>query len=165
MDDLLYNACIRYFTSLADYGYRNEEDVKKLLFYVYIQELVNTTSLAIPEADYKSLENALYCLYGTTCLIPYPDYCERPMYAHLGDIAELSARMAKVEEVNADQDELLATHTGQISDIQALDERQNSRLDNIELLDTRQNERLDTIEGTNVTKDETDIEEINDIIL
>ena len=107
MDDLLYNSCLRYFTSLTDYGYRNEEDVKKLLFYVFIQELVNTTSIVISEENYKHLENALYCLYGTTCLIPYPDYCERPMYAHLGDIAELSARLAKVEEVNADQYEKL----------------------------------------------------------
>ena len=68
---------------------------------------MNTTSIVISEENYKHLENALYCLYGTTCLIPYPDYCERPMYAHLGDIAELSARMAKVEEVNADQYEKL----------------------------------------------------------
>lgn len=98
MDDLLYNSCLRYFTSLANFGYTSEADVKKLLFYVYIQELVNTTSIAIPPEDYKSLENALYCMYGTTCLMPYPDYCERPMYAHLGDIAELSYRLATAED-------------------------------------------------------------------
>lgn len=102
MDDLLYESCLRYFTSLANYGFKSEKDVKKLLFYVFIQELVNTTSIVIPEDDYKHLENALYCMYGTTCLIPYPNYCERPMYAHLGDIAELSARMARAEEHLAD---------------------------------------------------------------
>jgi len=107
MDDLLYNSCLRYFTSLTDYGYRNEEDVKKLLFYVFIQELVNTTSIVISEEDYKELEKALYNFYGTTFLMPYPDYCERPMYAHLGDIAELSARMAKAEEINAQQNDRL----------------------------------------------------------
>lgn len=107
MDDLLYNSCLRYFTSLANYGFKSDEDVKKLLFYVFIQELVNTTSIVISEEDYKCLENALYSLYGTTCLIPYPDYCERPMYAHLGDIAELSARMAKAEEINVQQNNRL----------------------------------------------------------
>ena len=107
MDDLLYEPCLRYFTSLANYGFRSEKDVKKLLFYVYIQELVNTTSIVIPEEDYKHLENALYCMYGTTCLMPYPNYCERPMYAHLGDIAELSARVAKAEEINAQQNDRL----------------------------------------------------------
>lgn len=98
MDDLLYNSCLRYFTSLGNYGYQSEADVKKLLFYVYIQELVNTTSIVISEEDYKTIENALYNMYGTTCLMPYPDYCERPMYAHLGDIAELSKRVATAED-------------------------------------------------------------------
>ena len=98
MDDLLYNACVRYFTSLGNYGYRNEKEVKKLLFYVFIQELVNTTSIVISEEDYKDIENALYCMYGTTCLIPYPDYCNNPMYSHLGDIAELSVRVSKTED-------------------------------------------------------------------
>lgn len=104
MDDLLYNSCLRYFTSLANYGFKSEKDVKKLLFYVFIQELVNTTSIVISEEDYKHIENALYCMYGTTCLIPYPNYCERPMYAHLGDIAELSARMERAEETLVLQD-------------------------------------------------------------
>lgn len=107
MDDLLYNVCLRYFTSLTNSGYVSDMDVKKLLLYVYIQELVNTTSIVISEEDYKHLENALYCIYNTTCLIPYPEYCERPMYAHLGDIAELSARVAKAEEVNAEQNDRL----------------------------------------------------------
>jgi len=98
MDDALYEACLRYFTSLANFGYRSETDVKKLLFYVFIQELVNTTSIVIPKEDYKHLENALYSLYGTTCLMPYPDYCENPMTAHLGDIVELSYRVERLEE-------------------------------------------------------------------
>ena len=104
MDDLLYESCLRYFTSLANYGFKSEKDVKKLLFYVFIQELVNTTSIVISEEDYRHIENALYCMYGTTCLIPYPNYCERPMYAHLGDIAELSARMERAEETLVLQD-------------------------------------------------------------
>lgn len=109
MDNLLYESCLRYFTSLANYGFRSEKDVKKLLFYVYIQELVNTTSIVIPEEDYKHLENALYCMYGTTCLMPYPNYCERPMYAHLGDIAELSARLGKLEDTHVDKSDLTAS--------------------------------------------------------
>ena len=98
MDDALYESCLRYFTSLANFGYRSETDVKKLLFYVFIQELVNTTSIVIPKEDYMHLERALYSLYGTTCLMPYPDYCENPMTAHLGDIVELSYRVERLEE-------------------------------------------------------------------
>ena len=59
---------------------------------------MNTTSIVISKEDYEHLENALYCLYGTSCLIPYPDYCENPMFLHLGDVAELSARVSTLEE-------------------------------------------------------------------
>lgn len=126
MDDLLYNACVRYFTSLSHYGYQNETEVKKLLFYVFIQELVNTTSIAIPEDDYKDLENALYCIYGTTCLIPYPNYCNNPMYSHLGDIAELSVRVSKTEDELAalesqNLDSRLTTVEGKVQVLDDLD--------------------------------------------
>lgn len=103
MDDVLYEACLRYFTTLSHYGFKNDEEVKKLLLYVFIHELVNTTSIIINEEDYKHIENALYCLYGTTCLIPYPKYCENPMYLHLGDIAELSKR---VDELQTEVDQI-----------------------------------------------------------
>lgn len=98
MEELLYNAYLRYFTSLGNFGYKSDKEVKKLIFYTFIQELVNTTSIVISKEDYKHLENALYCLYGTSCLIPYPDYCENPMFLHLGDVAELSARVDILEE-------------------------------------------------------------------
>lgn len=98
MEELLYNAYLRYFTALGNFGYKSDKEVKKLIFYTFIQELVNTTSIVISEEDYKHLENALYCLYGTSCLIPYPDYCENPMFLHLGDVAELSARVDILEE-------------------------------------------------------------------
>lgn len=97
MDDLLYKACVKYFTSLASYGYKNETEVKKLLFYIFIQELVNTPSVVISENDYKEIENALYCIYGTSCLIPYPEYCENPMYLHLGDMTEVAKRLEEAE--------------------------------------------------------------------
>lgn len=98
MDDFLYNTCVRYFKSLSNFGYRNYGDVKKLLFLIFINELVNTTSLVIPEEDYDQIEKALYCVFGTSCLIPYPNYCSGFMNLHLGDIAELSARVAKTED-------------------------------------------------------------------
>lgn len=104
MDELLYNSCLRYFTSLANFGFKSESDVKKLLFYVYIQELVNTTSIQISEEDYKHIENALYCMYGTTCLMPYPDYCNQDMTAHLGNTMELIARVDRLEERATTQD-------------------------------------------------------------
>ena len=97
MDDLLYDACVRYFTALSHFGYRSYKDVNKLLFYIFVDELVNNPSIVISEDDYKTIESALYCIYGTSCLIPYPNYCEKSMKLHLGDIAELSQRIAEAE--------------------------------------------------------------------
>lgn len=84
MDDVLYEACKRYFTALAHYGYKDEMEVRKLLLYIYIQELVNIYPVSISGDDYTALEKALYCIYGTTCLIPYPTYCDNPIFLHLG---------------------------------------------------------------------------------
>lgn len=75
MDNLLYDCCLKYFTCLSDFGYRDEEDVKKLLFYVFIQELVNSPSLSISETDFNICKNALYSICGTSCLFSYPEYC------------------------------------------------------------------------------------------
>ena len=154
MDELLYNACLRYFTSIANVGSRNDEDVKKLLFYVYIQELVNTTSIVISEEDYRHIEGALYSIYGTTCLIPYPNYCEESMFAHLGNTAELSARMAKVEEKNAIQDVELADYEVRLEAVE------EAAAPTQELIN-----RVATIENTRVTKNEEDIEDVDDVII
>lgn len=160
MDEILYDACYRYFTTLAHYGYRPEEDLKKLLLFIYIHELVNNTSIIIPKEDYQEIENALYCIYGTTCLIPYPNYCEKAMSLHLGDVAELVSRVANTEQ---DVEDILAldldgriigldgrvtTNEGDIEDIQELDldNRVNALGDRVT---TTEND-IDTIEGQNL---------------
>ncbi len=124
MDDLLYESCSRYFTNLSNYGYRRNEDVKKLLFYVFVNELVNTTSVVITEDDYRSLEKALYCLYGTTCLIPYPNYCYKVMDGHLGNIPELVARVVKLEDITEDI-------TEDVDDLQTLTQQHSELIDEI----------------------------------
>ena len=98
MDDLLYNTYLKYFTKLSNVGYGSDVDLKKIIFYTFIYELVNTTSIVISEKDYKEIETALYCIYGTSCLIPYPNYCKNSMYLHLGDITELASRVVKAEK-------------------------------------------------------------------
>ena len=110
MDNLLYDTLDKYFTSLANYGYRNDTDLFKILFYIFIQELVSTPSVVISEEDYRHIENALYCIYGTSCLIPYPKYCENAMYLHLGDIVEINKRLEEsersVEEIRNNVEQL-----------------------------------------------------------
>lgn len=64
-----------YFRTLTHFGYKKQSDVNKLLVYNFIGEmLTEEMRFFITEEDYKIIEQALYCLYGSSCLIPYPQY-------------------------------------------------------------------------------------------
>jgi hypothetical protein len=47
--------------------------------------------------DYHLIERALDCLYGSTCLIPYPDYLKMSKL-HLGEMGEIASRLKEVED-------------------------------------------------------------------
>lgn len=72
---LSYDGINNYFNTLATLGYKNYEEVSKLLVLLFIEEFIKGPfSLYIDEDDYKVITNTLYNLYGSTCLIPYPEY-------------------------------------------------------------------------------------------
>lgn len=74
-----YEALSRYFTALSQSGYMPYGEVDKLLVFLYIQELIEGKyNVTITEQDYKILQESLYCLYGSTCLIPYTEYVTLP---------------------------------------------------------------------------------------
>lgn len=65
-------------------------NVRKLLVFIIIQEIVDEDCFGIlNEEDYAAINKALYCLYGSTCLIKYPDYynpnTRRTMFIGNGD--------------------------------------------------------------------------------
>lgn len=77
MGDRLFNALSKYFTVLSNTGYFNKTDTLKLYVYVTIVRLFYTTFRGyLNEDSYKIVNKALYCLYGSSCLIPYPDFCD-----------------------------------------------------------------------------------------
>lgn len=66
---------ISYFDTLSKFGYISYKDVYKLLVLDFVKELTSSGfSYFITEDDYKHLQNMLYCLFGSSCLIPYPDF-------------------------------------------------------------------------------------------
>lgn len=72
---LSYDGINTYFNTLATLGYKNYKEVNKLIALLFIEEFINSSfNLYINEEDYKIINNALYCLYGSTCLIPYPEF-------------------------------------------------------------------------------------------
>lgn len=70
----VYNTVNSYFSVLSHIGYKSYEEVNKLLVFIFIEELLcGQLSQFITEEDYKIINNALYCLYGS-CMIPFPNY-------------------------------------------------------------------------------------------
>lgn len=101
MVDNVYNSLHKYFTSLSNTGYVKNKEVNKLLVYISIQELLDNDFRGLVSAeDYELINKALYCLYGSTCLIPYPDYYSnknnRIMY--IGSYSELAHRVSELEK-------------------------------------------------------------------
>lgn len=74
----------RYFNTLALFGYKNYTDVYKLLALLYIEELLTQQAYSgfISEEDYRVIMDALYCLTGSTCLIPYPEFINNDSLIH-----------------------------------------------------------------------------------
>ena len=73
--NLLNAALDNYFKALEQFGYKKESDVDKLLALTCIEELTSgEMKIFITEEDYRAIERAVYCLLGSTCLMPYPSF-------------------------------------------------------------------------------------------
>ena len=98
MEELVYNALCRYYNTLEKTGYLSYDQVEKLLVLTFFKDFVTTDYRGlITYDDYRTIEQALNCLFGTTCLIPYPDYLKMGKL-HLGDITELACRVKNLED-------------------------------------------------------------------
>ena len=72
----VYDSITRYFRGLSHTGYKSYNEVNKLIVFTFIEELLyGPLSQFVTDKDYTTINNALYCLYGS-CMIPYPAYKE-----------------------------------------------------------------------------------------
>ena len=76
LTNLSYEALHRYFTRLSQSGYMKYSDVDSLIILLYIQEIVKEFDLDIEEQTI--INNALSCLQGSNCMIPYSG-CKRSL--------------------------------------------------------------------------------------
>jgi uncharacterized protein (DUF608 family) len=97
MDEYIYQSLSHYYTALGKLGYYKYADVKKLLVLLFYRDFVfNDYRGFISRSDYLTIERALNCLFGTTCLMPYPDYLKMGN-VQLGGITELATRVKNLE--------------------------------------------------------------------
>ena len=98
MDSIIYEAIAKYYHALEVKGYMSDSQAYKLLVMAFYNEFVkNDYRGTLSKEDYHLIEKALDCLYGTTCLIPYPDYLKMGKL-HLGQMEEIDARLTAVEK-------------------------------------------------------------------
>lgn len=75
----------------------NKDSQKALVLSFYWDYIYNMPGHILKRDEYMLIEKALDCLYGSTCLIPYPDYLKMGKL-HLGQMEELDARLKAVED-------------------------------------------------------------------
>ena len=98
MDEIVYEALAKYYHVLELKGYMNVKHSYKLLVLSFFKDYIyNDYRGLISKEDYRLIEKALDCIYGTSCLIPYPDYLQMGKL-HLGEMSELAQRVATLEE-------------------------------------------------------------------
>ena len=100
MEELIYNSLTHYFSVLKKTGYYKYSDVLKLVVLMFYNDFVYTDYRGfLSKDDYRLIERALNCLFGSTCLIPYPDYLKMGKL-HLGEITEVAQRVKTLEETS-----------------------------------------------------------------
>lgn len=96
-----------YFNALTQFGYKKQSDVNRLLAYDFIGEiLTGEMRFFITEEDYKIIEQALSCLYGSSCLIPYPQYVNNDsLFGHEMSIDFIMPRITEDSNIRFTEDD------------------------------------------------------------
>lgn len=100
MDEMIYNGLNSYFHALELKGYVSFRDMERLLALTFFRDFVyHDYRATLSLDDYREIERALDCLYGTTCLMPYPDYLKMGKL-HLGEMTEMAQRVKTIENTS-----------------------------------------------------------------
>lgn len=98
MDELLYSVFTDYYKVLHRRGFLSDSDVMKVLVLCFYRDFVFHDYRGIlTRKDYLEIEKALDCLFGSSCLIPYPDYLKMSKL-HLGEMTEMAQRIKNIED-------------------------------------------------------------------
>lgn len=98
MDEMILDASERYYHALGLKGYMAYHHAQKLLLLAFYRDFVFHDYRGIlSRDDYRCIERALDCIYGSTCLIPYPDYLKMGKL-HIGEITEIGRRLKELED-------------------------------------------------------------------
>lgn len=96
----------KYFDSLTYFGYKSPGEVNKLLAYIFLGDLLTGfLRYYITEEDYQDIQKALSCLYGSSCLIPYPEFInDDGLFEHLNDSSLAVVRISENTDIRYTED-------------------------------------------------------------
>lgn len=97
MDEAVYDALMKYYGALGKLGYIKYADVFGLILLCFYRDFVFEDYRAVLSyEDYKDIDRALNCLFGSSCLIPYIDYLKMGKL-YLGQMTEMASRVKTLE--------------------------------------------------------------------
>lgn len=100
MDEILYQALTKYYHVLELTGYMQKSNSDKLLILSFYRDFMfHDYRALLSREDYRLIEKALDCIYGTSCLIPYPDYLKMGKL-YLGELTEMAERVKILEDTD-----------------------------------------------------------------
>ena len=100
MDNIIYQALTDYYHALELKGYMPHSQSLKLLVLCFYRDFVfHDYRGLLSREDYLLIERALDCLWGSSCLIPYPDYLKMGKL-HIGEMTEMAQRVKAIEETD-----------------------------------------------------------------
>jgi hypothetical protein len=115
MGETVYESLSAYYDALSKLGYMSQDKGKSLLLLSFFNEFVyNDYRGVISREDYRVIERALNCLFGSNCLIPYPDYLKMGKL-HLGEVTELAYRVKKLENTEVIKSTDLSTEDSDVT--------------------------------------------------
>lgn len=95
-----------YYDSLSVLGNRPQSDVDKLLVLSFLEEvLTEEMRFLITEKDYRTIEKALNCLYGS-CLVPFPQYQGSSLFGTITDGSIISPRITEDSNIRFTEDDV-----------------------------------------------------------
>ena len=98
MDNIIYNSLSNYYHALELQGYMAYTHTQRLLLLIFYRDFtLRDYRGLLSKEDYHLIEKALDCLWGSSCLIPYPDYLKMGKL-HLGEMTEMAQRVKTLED-------------------------------------------------------------------
>ena len=98
MDNILYDALSSYYHALELKGYMSHDHAQRLLLLIFYRDFtLKDYRGLLSKDDYHLIERALDCLWGSSCLIPYPDYLKMSKLC-LGGTTEMTQRIKNLED-------------------------------------------------------------------